>query len=40
LHIEDKGSTRRVAGKYCVAYNDRLLAALRERLGDGNVIIK
>ncbi len=40
LHIEDKGSTRKVDGKYCVAYNDRLLAALRERLGDGNVIIK
>jgi len=40
LFVEDKESTRRVAGKYCVVYNDRLLAALRERLGDANVIIK
>jgi DNA polymerase-3 subunit alpha len=40
VYIEDQKSTRKVGGKYCAAYNDRLLAALRERLGDGNVIIK
>ena len=40
LYIEDQQSTRKVGGKYCAAYNDRLLTALRERLGEGNVIIK
>jgi len=40
LYIEDQEITRKVGGRYCAAYNDRLIAALREKLGDANVIIK
>jgi DNA polymerase-3 subunit alpha len=40
MRVEDKGSTLKVAGKYCVAYSDALLAKLKETLGNENVIIK
>ncbi len=40
LYIEDTGDKLKVAGKYRVAYNDRLIGELKERLGAENVIIK